>query len=230
MTTSQVTLVQSGFLTIGVDASPPPPFHSGEPGSPEFCGFEVDLTRAIASRVGLTARYRSALWTEILGELEEGKLDLVCTAATITEERLRRFDFSEPYLAMRLALVTKAEGAAPCKRIGVRIGTVAEEFTRKEFRESAIRTFHMNVDAYSALRQGDLDAVVDDSPIAAHFVTAIPGLKLARTFEGTEARYGLVFAKGSALRAVVNEAMAAMRADGSFAAFERKWFGKESGS
>ncbi len=69
-------------LTVGLDASPPPPLHTGHPGE----GFEVDLLQAVAERVGVRIRYESALWRQIVDKLVRHELDMICSAATITEE------------------------------------------------------------------------------------------------------------------------------------------------
>jgi len=74
-------------LTVGVDESPPPPLCFGLPDGADFRGFEVDLLRAIASKLGMTLRCRSALWSAAIAALEGGRFDMLCTAATITPQR-----------------------------------------------------------------------------------------------------------------------------------------------
>ncbi len=93
----QLPLIQPSILTIGVDASAPPPLHS-DPDAPDFDGFEVNLTKAIAERLGLSVKYKSALWSECISNLQAGRIDMICTAATITESRKKVVDFSLPYL------------------------------------------------------------------------------------------------------------------------------------
>jgi ABC-type amino acid transport substrate-binding protein len=55
-------LITPGALIVGIDAAPPPPLHMGEPDSPDFSGFEVDLMAALAGDLGVTVRCRSVLW------------------------------------------------------------------------------------------------------------------------------------------------------------------------
>jgi ABC-type amino acid transport substrate-binding protein len=108
----------------------------GLPGTPEFRGFEVDLSRAIARELGVEVEYRSALWSVILDELRQARLDVVCSAATITEARRRDVEFSDPYLDIRLVLVTRAGmsirgvGDLDRRTVGVRSATEAERFAR----------------------------------------------------------------------------------------------------
>jgi ABC-type amino acid transport substrate-binding protein len=219
---------KSKWITVGLDASPPPPFHTGHPGE----GFEVDLLGAIATRLGFSVRYQSALWSEILAQLLERKLDMVCTAATITEERRKIVDFSRPYFEFELSIVVGRNQAIrgvqvlAGRVVGVRTATTAEEFVRRRAQAKSIRVFDMNEQAYRALQAGELDAVVDDEPIAKAFQKLLPGLKAIATIEGTTMQYGMVFAKGNdCLRLAVDDALSQMESDGTYASLYRKWFG-----
>jgi ABC-type amino acid transport substrate-binding protein len=55
---------------VGIDDSPPPPMELGEPGTPEFRGYEVDILETVAARLGLSLKFRRAVWSQILDELE----------------------------------------------------------------------------------------------------------------------------------------------------------------
>jgi ABC-type amino acid transport substrate-binding protein len=218
------------LITVGIDASPPPPFHMGQPGE----GFEVDLLRAIAARVGFTVTYKSALWSEILTQLLERKLDMICTAATITEDRRATVDFSRPYFEFELAVVVGTNPAIQSVRdlaghvVGVRRATIAEEFVQRHGEAKSLRVFDMNAHAYGALQSGELDAVVDDEPIAHAFGKLLGELKVIGTIEGTKMQYGMVFAKGNnQLRTAVDRALGQLEQDGTYAALYRKWFGEQ---
>ncbi|MGH2598611.1 MAG: ABC transporter substrate-binding protein [Candidatus Rokuibacteriota bacterium] len=221
----------AGVLTVGVDESPPPPLCFGLPGTPAFRGFEVDLLEALASRLGVELRCRSALWSVALEELRGGRMDMICTAATITAERGRVVDFSDPYFETELALIVRRgetvrwpEGMAG-KTVGVRVATTAEQFLRGQGLLVTVRTFDFNVDAYRALRDAEVDAVVDDHPIGSYFARSQDGLALGPRLAGTTFRYGLVFAKGNdGLRNRVNRALAEVRADGTLERIHQRWF------
>jgi glutamine transport system substrate-binding protein len=218
-------------LVVGVDESPPPPLCFGLPGTPDFRGFEVDLLQALAARLDLDLRCRSALWSVALAELQAGGLDMICTAATITPDRQRVVDFSDPYFETELALIVRRDrpvrwpAELTGRTIGVRVATTAEEFVRAQNLPAAVRTFDFNVDAYQALRDGQVDVVVDDQPIGAHFARTQDGLALGAPLPGTGFQYGLVFAKGNdQLRSAVNGALAGLRADGEWERIYRRWF------
>jgi polar amino acid transport system substrate-binding protein len=164
--TKPVPTIEPGALMVGVDASAPLPLHS-DLGSAGFEGFEVDLLSYISGRLGLRVSYRSALWSEITVELLDRRIDLICTAATVTPERKTRFDFGRPYLDTELAIVVperseirSLEGLQG-KALGVRIATVAEDFVREHARAGSFRTYHMNTEAYRALQRGEIEAVIE---------------------------------------------------------------------
>jgi ABC-type amino acid transport substrate-binding protein len=153
----------------------PGALHS-DPTAPGFEGFEVDLMTEVASRLGLMYRYRGGPWAGLIDELREGKLDAIVTAATITEDRKRLVDFSEPYFEYRLGIAVPRYGAIRTladlegKRIAVRIATTAAQFVQARAKAAEIRSYHTNVEVLEALRAGVVDAWVEDAPIARWFV------------------------------------------------------------
>jgi polar amino acid transport system substrate-binding protein len=225
---SAFSLVQPGVLTVGVDAAAPLPLHT-DPAQPPLTGFDIDLTQQLAQRLGLAVTYRSALWRGIMQELEEGATDLICSAATITEDRKQQLDFSNPYLDISLALVVRqgseitGVGQLAQKTLGVRVATSAETFIREQVGAATVVTFDLNTEAYQALQSGQVDAVIDDSPIAGYFAKSLH-LRAAEAIAGTEAQYGLLFRKGNtALRQAVNKALAEIRADGTYETIRQAW-------
>lgn len=195
-------LIELNVLTVGCDAAAPLPLHS-DFNSPNFDGFEVDLMRAVSSHLGLSVKYKSALWSEIIEELKLGRIDAICSAATVTKERENEVDFSDPYLDFQLAVVVKHGssvrefGDLKDKIIGVRVATSAEDYVRANAGAKQIITFDMNTDAYETLQTGKVDAIVDDSPIAKSFVSQMRDLKMATFIDGTNSQYAIVLRKGN---------------------------------
>lgn len=234
-----LSLIEPNILTIGVDASAPLPLHS-DPGLPNFEGFEVDLMKSVAGRLKIPVSYKNSLWTKLLHDLVDGRVDMICTASTITKERKEIVAFSQPYLDIRLAIVTRNESSIETladigdRIVGVRLATTAEDFLRryaraKSIRTLSIRTFDMNTDAYKTLQAGEMNAVIDDSPIAQSFADSTPGLKLAGTIPGTEAQYAMMFRKGNdELRIAINDALTSIGADGTYDKIYRRWFAENS--
>jgi polar amino acid transport system substrate-binding protein len=202
----------------------------GSPESGDFRGFEVSLLEALAGHLGCRLQYRRALWSVIVEELSAGKLDLVCSAATVTVERACQVEFCEPHLKLSLAAVVR-EGSSididwKTARLGVRSGTTAEAYVARQAgpREPELKS-ESNDELYNALANGLIDAVVDDSPIALHFAQAVPGLRYAGPFEGTTGEYAVMIRKGDAeLRERINVALGSMESNGTLPALRGSWF------
>lgn len=214
-------------LRIGVDAAPPGPLCLGVPGEVTFAGFEVDLMHALGDRLGRPVVFDALRWTELLAKLDTADLDLVCTAATITPERARRFLFSTPYLRTQLALicrrdhvVTGLEGGSV--RVAVRPGTPAEAYATRHRAEAS--TFHMNTEIYHALEEGSVDAVIDDLPIGAWFAAQSASLHMGARLPGTDALYGLVLARDNQpLKGAIDAALQTLFQDGTYARLYDAW-------
>jgi ABC-type amino acid transport substrate-binding protein len=140
-----------GVLTVGIDDSPPPPMEIGDPASPDFDGYEVDILKGVSRHLGLELRYRRAAWSEILDQLANGVLDVVCTAATYTPERAQEFDYGRPYLEMALSVVVRDDVTAPRtlddargRAFAVRVATTAEAYIGSQLQASSLHRFDYN--------------------------------------------------------------------------------------
>src|ERR1700712_4815231 len=152
------TLDGGKTLLVGLDNAPPAPIQIGSPETGDFRGYEVDLLLELQRRLGIQLRYRRALWSVIMSELTASKLDIVCSAATVTEERRREVDFCRPHLEVALALVRRHDDPAGMALkgncIGVRSGTTAEIQVRADGTQASIKVSESNEELYAALRTG----------------------------------------------------------------------------
>ncbi len=228
---ARLPTAEPGVLIVGIDDSPPPPMELGEPGEADFRGYEVDILEAVAERLGVTLRYRRAVWSQIIDELKRGAIDVICTAATYTPERADELDYGRSYLEMALAAVVRdgdevaGIGTLRGRDFAVRSATTAEEHIREQLEPSAVHTFEYNAETYDALLDGRADVVVDDSPIAGWFASERDDLRLVGDLPGTGSHYAMVFAKDSPLRAPVDAEIERLDADGALAEWRRAWLG-----
>ena len=217
-------------LIVGLDDAPPIPMQIGTPEGGDFRGYEVDLLDEVAHRLGVRLRYRRAYWSVIVDELGSGDIDIICSAATITEERRRQADFCEPHLTLTLAVVTRDDltdvgNSYAGLRVGLRRGTTAEKFARSHGVSDPAMLCESNEEMYDALSTGNLDAIIDDSPIAAHFAHNTPGLRYAGALPGTDGAYAIMVRKGNVeLVDTINEILGAMELDGTLAMLRARWF------
>jgi polar amino acid transport system substrate-binding protein len=202
---------------------------AGDPADGTFRGYEVDLLEAIAARLQYTLEYRRAWWSLITEELVVGRLDFICSAATVTVGRTKEVSFCEPHLKLKLALVTRKDLSPPLSvqaHYGVPRGTTAEEYLRSTLCLAPTVLSESNHELYQALSSGEIDGVIDDSPIARHFSSAIPGLIYKGAYKGTEGAYAIMVAKdNSSLRSKLDATILQLESDGFLRSSRERWFG-----
>jgi polar amino acid transport system substrate-binding protein len=146
-------------------------------------------------------------------------------------------DFSAPYYVTNQALIAYAESPAidavsvadlKGLKLGAQIGTTSLAYIEDVIApDTAASVFDTNVDAKSALDAGQVDAIVTDLPTA-YYITAveIPEASIVGVFEVSEDQadnFGLLLADGSPLKACLDSALEALRADGTLQALADEW-------
>jgi glutamine transport system substrate-binding protein len=227
---SEISIMANRTVRVGIDDAPPAPMQLGNPDTDDFRGYEVDLLEEVGRRVGFRLSFRRALWSVIVRELMAGDVDLVCSAATVTKEREREVDFCIPHLRLALAVVKRdgitGDTAIRGLRLGVRRGTTAEAYAKQHGAPEPAQISESNEKLYASLAAGELDAVIDDSPIAMYFSQFVAGLRFAGVLQGTEGAYAIMVRKGNnKLRAEINRALGDMENDGTQQRLFSRWFG-----
>ena len=169
-------------LTVGSDI-PYPPFEQGKPGN--YTGFDVELMEAIAGKIGRTAEFQDSSFETIFRDVGQGKFEAVISAATITPEREKAVDFSNPYYLSEQAVLVK-EGSSiksleelEGKTVGVQQGTTGQELAKEKANASEVRPYPEGPDAVNALKAGTVEAVIIDAPVAANAVEKSGGVEIA---------------------------------------------------
>jgi polar amino acid transport system substrate-binding protein len=214
-------------LTVGSDI-PYPPFEQGKPGN--YTGFDVELMEAIGEKIGRTAEFQDTSFETIFRDVQQGKFEAVISAATITEEREKAVDFSNPYyLSEQAVLVTEGSSIkslkeADGKTVAVQQGTTGQELAKEELGGSEIRPFPEGPDAVNALKAGTVEAVIIDAPVAANAVEESGGIEIAEKVP-TEEEYGIAVAQGETeLLEEINQGLKEVEEDGTYTTIYEKWF------
>ena len=215
--------VRSGVLTVGSDIPFPPfEFRRGE----ELTGFDIELSRELARRLGLEARFVDTPFDTIFTQLAAGQFDMVASATTITEERRRQVNFTEPYYAAQQALVVNTgetpelkalDGLESGDVVAVQTGTTGETYARDNVPEGVdVRSFPEAPNTYSALESAAVSAVLFDEPSAITEVAEREGLEIVQTIDTGE-RYGFaVDPRNEELLTALNRALAEIKQDGTY--------------
>jgi polar amino acid transport system substrate-binding protein len=202
-------------------------------------GWEYDAIAEIAKRLNMTVKYETISWDAMIPAVSEGQFDMGMTGITITDERKAMVDFSDAYMRSQSVMMARSDdsrftdaksfGADEALLIGAQAGTtpfytaVYEVLDGNEA-NPRIKLFETFGTSVEALKAGDVDTVLTDMTAGQGYVAASEGkLKLVGEPLGTE-DFGFIFPKGSDLAAPLNAAIAALQADGTLEALNKKWF------
>ncbi|MBQ9058692.1 MAG: amino acid ABC transporter substrate-binding protein [Atopobiaceae bacterium] len=232
-TAASYTLVEDGKLIVASDLDFPP-LDSFEGG--EAQGFDVDLSFAIAEKLGLECEYLPPQNFDTIIPLivQGGKADIGNSAFSITEERKKEIDFTSAYLDSNLGVATKKDSAAKDevslndaeKKIAVQSGTTGEAWARENLGSASIVPLNTVTECMAGLTSGLYDAVCADLPVISNQCTvSFTDCEVAMEIPTGE-QYGIVVSKDNPeLTAAIDAALAELESDGTMKQLKEKWFG-----
>ncbi|MCF1468082.1 transporter substrate-binding domain-containing protein [Agrobacterium vitis] len=228
-----------GKTVVVVTENAYPPLQFVDPKSGKAIGWEYDAMNEIAKRLNVKVEYQNTSWDAMIQAVSDGQYNIGMTGITIKEDRKEKVDFSDPYMRSQQLMLVRGDEArfTDAKSfkafdkglIGAQPGTspfytaVYEVLDGNE-QNPRIKLFETFGATVQALKTGDVDLVLTDSTAGKGYVDASAGaLKIIGEPLGTE-DFGFIFPKGSDLVKPVNAAIAALKADGTFDALNKKWF------
>ena len=198
-------------------------------------GFDVDFITAVGKAAGFEVDVRNIAWDGIFGGVATGQYDIVAAATTITEERQKQFDFSDPYYEVAQAVVLPAGKSIKSladlkgKKVGGQIGTTGVFVIRKAGVTVDLKEYDDVGLAIQDMLGGRLDAVICDDPVALYYVNkkADTAGKLNISFKTEEKEYyGFTVRKGRKdLVEKLNKGIKEVKASGVEAKLLQKWMG-----
>lgn len=195
----------------------------------KLIGFETDLMKALAKRIGRDEVFVQNDWDGLIPGLQRGLYDVVIDGIEITPEHQAAVDFSTPYYRTyeQIAVRRNAVGLDSVDALrGHVVGTLKDTLSQRLLEKAggiSLRSYTDETNAYSDLVNGRLDAVMLDAPIALYYAVPDPRLKLVGAPIG-ELSYGIALAKGrDVLRAQLDAGLGAMRRDGELCRILGRW-------
>ena len=226
---ADLNTIEEGVLSVGTDA-PFPPFEISTPDKPDFGGYDIDVMNAIGEELGLEVEYTNTGFNTIFRDTANGLFDTAAAASTITKERERVVDFSDPYYeAQQALLVTEGSDIASVEDlsgvvVGAQDGTTGETYANDETDAQEVRGYPQGPDAVSALITGQVEAVIIDLPVAADAVEQQEGVEVVEEI-ATNELYGFAVApENDGLREGINEALATLKEDGTLEELYDEYF------
>ena len=198
---------------------PPYEFLRGQ----EIVGIDVEICRAVAQKLGKSFQCETVDFDSVIPAVISGKADLAAAGITVTEDRKKNVDFSDPYVKTGIVVVYKKDNPfkdkdqLKGKKIGVQAGTTSETFVTDELKQEPERT-KSPAEAVAALKTGRVEFVIADIDPAKNCVKGEDSLALSDFITSEE--YAIAIKKGQPeLLKAINETIAELKADGRLA----KW-------
>lgn len=227
------TLVKEGVLTNVAELGFSPFEYIDDEGT--TVGFDVDLSNAIAEKMGLTCEWlpNQAFDTLVPTIKQGGKADICIAGMTISDDRLEEVDFSDPYLNSNqgiVALAGSGESSETLNAEGMQVacqtGTTGDEWISENLPNATKVPLADVTAALMGISTGLYNAMVIDLPVAQNMIAeSFSDLEVVEEIPTGE-QYGIAVSKDNpGLLAAINDALAQVEEDGTMDEIKQKWFG-----
>ncbi len=224
-------------LRIGVEGAYPP--FSWKESDGTLKGFDIDIALALCEKMGRKCELVEQDWDGIIPALLAKKYDAIVASMSVTEERMKRVDFTEKYYNTPAKFVAKENAGFEAtaaglkgKVIGVQRGTVHQCYMEKIYPDAELKLYGTQEEVFLDLAAGRIDAQISDSIQALEGFLGKPEGKGYAFLGGDQFDLechgigaGIALRKGSDdLRKAFNDAIKAIRDDGTYAKINAKYF------
>ena len=216
-------------LTFAMTGQYPPFNYINESG--QLVGFDIDIANAIAAKMGVTAKPETIAWDGIITGLTGKRFDLIIGSMAITEERLEKVNFSNPYyydgaqlFVMQDSKISDINELTDAK-VGVVTGTTFHSFLSENYPDLEILQFESDVDNLRAHKQGRMDALVTGKFVGLSAPSKYDiDIRVAGPLLYAE-EIGIAIRKeDTELLNAVNTALQDVIDDGTYETISKKWF------
>ncbi|MGK7378712.1 transporter substrate-binding domain-containing protein [Planococcus sp. 1R117A] len=200
----------------------------------KYQGFDVDISNEIAERLGVKANFIATKWDGLIGGLKADKFDIIIGQMTVTEERKKSVDFTDPYVITGSVLVTREDTNditkledIKGKKVGVGGGTTFEEVANS-VDGAEVKLYKAVGDYIQDLTNKRLDVIINDQLLISYNIKEqdLP-IKIASDILNKD-EIGMAVNKGNEdFIEKVNVALGEMKEDGTYNEIYKKWFGTE---
>ncbi len=227
--TTMGKIQEKGEIVIGVKYDVPP-FGFKNPQSGDIEGFDVDIGKAIADKLGVKPKFIEAISDNRIPFLQNGTADLILSTMTINKERDQEIDFSEPYYVARGRVLVPQDsqvGGVDDLKKGTSVCTALGSTYEENLKKQAPDAERKLVDSYSEclelIQNGAVDAVSTDDVILTGMIIQDDSLKLVGD-ELTTEPYGAGIKDGdTAFKEFVDGTIAEFKSDGRWKKTHEKW-------
>jgi polar amino acid transport system substrate-binding protein len=247
-----ITVPQSGnVLKIGVSAVLEPFIFIDASG--KITGHDIELARRIAAKLKRPVEIVDMKFMALIPALQSGKIDMIVSSMTATDERRKSVDFSQPYFADAQVLTTKKAAAAQTvvppasdtvspgeviselrhingKRVGVLTGSAGDHAARKRFPNASIMDMNASADAALAIKSNKADAFVYDKSVLLNLAEKNPELVILEEPVAKLEVAAAIKKDNKALLADMNRVLSDLKKDGTLQRLQKKWIESKDGA
>jgi polar amino acid transport system substrate-binding protein len=213
------------------------PFNYIDPDTGKADGWDYDVWDEICTRLHCKPVYTEAAWDGMIQAVADGQFDAAADGITITDERAEIVDFSDGYINIEQRLLVRTDETRISSiddivndeglKLGTQTGTTNYETATQFLPDERIQAFEQFPFAVQALIAGDIDAVIIDEVAGQGYMGEnADALKLVGPSMSSD-ELGFIYPKGGDLVGPVNQALAAMKADGTLADINLQYFGPD---
>ncbi|WP_297990157.1 amino acid ABC transporter substrate-binding protein [Anoxybacillus sp.] len=223
---------EKGELKIGTEGTYPPFTFHDETG--ELTGFDVDIAKEVAKRIGVKPVFVETQWDAMFAGLDAKRFDMIANQVGIRPDRQEKYDFSNPYITSAAVLVVHKENEQ-LKSFDDLKGKKAAQSMTSNYADLArsygaevvgVEGFNQAIELLSSKR---VDATINDKLSVLDFLKQKPDapVRIVATHDDAS-QSGFMFRKGSdPLVEAVNKALKEMMEDGTYGKISEKWFGED---
>ncbi len=193
-------------------------------------GFDIDLVEALGKEMGRKIEWIDIDFKGLIPALQSGRADMAMSAIYITDERRKVVDFSDPYYAGGLVVLTKKAGPVKTlkdldgKKVSVQVGTKSVQFLKDNYPKAERLEVEKNQEMFNLAQIGRADAAVTGKPAAKLYAQSHPDMAVLAEQITTE-EYGIAIPKNQpATTQAINAALKAIKANGTYDKLVAKWF------
>ena len=215
-------------LVVAVSPDYPPfEFKTLVDGKDQVVGSDIKLAQAIANELGVKLEVTTMSFDNVLSSLQSGKADLAISGISVTDERKKTFDFSDPYYETQNAIIVRKDQVADYssldafkgKKVAVQKGTIEEGLAKKQLKDSTVVSLTAMGEAINEVKSGQVDAVDLEKPVAEGYVAQNSDLTLASValkVDDGDAK-AVAMAKGNdKLKKAVNKVIKKLKDNGTY--------------
>ncbi|MDO5047169.1 MAG: ABC transporter substrate-binding protein/permease [Anaerococcus sp.] len=227
----QEDLVDDGVIDLGTSADfPPYEYYEKD----EIVGIDPDIVKAIGEYLGVEVKLHDMDFNNIIASIQSGKIDGGAAGFTVTEERKKSVNFTDTFAKTSQVVLVKKdsdikdiEDLADSKKIGTQLGSIGHTLATDDFGEDYVQAFIKVPDAILSLQSGKIDAVIVDKQIAQSYADSSKDLDLLDSTYLEEEYAIAVNKENPLLLEKLNEAIGALKEDGTIDQIMAKYEGSE---